>query len=94
LVHPTTRRFTDIRSTGRLAALHLRGGRDSPWIAALERRNRVHRLHDPERFASRRHFILPFHDSTFECIADVVEATLPDAAGPAEALAGLPLWGD
>jgi hypothetical protein len=31
---------------------------------------------------------------TFECIADVVEATLPDAAGPTEALAALPLWGD
>ena len=42
--------------------------------------------------ASRRHFILPFHDSTFECIAEVAEAILPDAAGPAEALARLPLW--
>jgi hypothetical protein len=68
--------------------------RNSPWIAALERQNRVHRLHDAERFASRRHFILPFHDSTFECIADVAEARLPDAADPAEALARLSLWRD
>jgi hypothetical protein len=67
---------------------------NSPWIAALERQNRVHPLHDPTRFASRRHFILPFHDETFECISDVVDATLPDAAGPAEALAALPLWRD
>jgi hypothetical protein len=66
--------------------------KNSPWIAALERQNRVHRWHDPRNSAGRRHFILRFHDSTFECIAEVAEASLPDAAGPAEALARLSLW--
>jgi len=48
--------------------------RHSSWIASLERMNSVHPHHRPERFQSRRHFILPFHDSTFECIADGVQA--------------------
>jgi hypothetical protein len=42
---------------------------DSSWIRALERMNSVHRLHRPEHFAAYRHFVLAFHDSTFECVA-------------------------
>ena len=45
----------------------------SPWIAELEQANRVHPRHSPESFADLRHFILPFHDSTFECVARSVE---------------------
>lgn len=41
----------------------------SSWVRSLERMNRVHRQHRPEHFASYRHFVLAFHDSTFECIA-------------------------
>lgn len=59
---------------------------DSPWITALERRNRVHPGHDPSRFSALRHFVLPFHDTTVECIAEGVSATLTDAASPASAL--------
>jgi hypothetical protein len=31
--------------------------------------NSVHRYHRRDAFADHRHFILSFHDSTFECIA-------------------------
>jgi hypothetical protein len=66
----------------------------SPWIAALERQNRVHPSHDPARFSSLRHFILPFHDGTFECVAGGVRAAITDAADPAGALANVALDGD
>jgi hypothetical protein len=42
---------------------------NSPWDRALERANRVHHRHDPNAPRLGRHFILTFHDSTFECIA-------------------------
>jgi len=43
---------------------------NSAWIEQLERMNAVHPRHDRTRFlAGKRHFILTFHDSTFECIA-------------------------
>jgi hypothetical protein len=42
----------------------------SSWIRALEQMNSVHPQHRPESFESYRHFILAFHDTTFECIAD------------------------
>ena len=43
---------------------------NSSWIDELERMNSVHRYHDKKHFASLKHFIFVFHDSTFECIAD------------------------
>jgi len=42
----------------------------SSWLATLERMNSVHPYHRPERFKKYRHFILSFHDTTFECIAE------------------------
>jgi hypothetical protein len=45
---------------------------NSSWIRILEVRNRVHHQHDPTRFPALRHFILTFHDKTFECVADDV----------------------
>ena len=42
----------------------------SSWIRSLERMNRVHMFHDASRFAAYRHFIVTFHDTTFECIAE------------------------
>jgi hypothetical protein len=47
--------------------------RCSSWIRALERMNAVHPYHKPSLFASCRHFIFAFHDSTFECVADDFE---------------------
>jgi hypothetical protein len=47
--------------------------RNSSWIRALERMNSVHSAHTPAMFARYEHFILSFHDSTFECVAKGVE---------------------
>jgi hypothetical protein len=41
----------------------------SRWIGELEEANRVHPYHSPTRFTDYRHFIIQFHDSTFECVA-------------------------
>lgn len=41
----------------------------SAWIHALERMNSVHPYHKPEHFKDYRHFVLSFHDTTFECVA-------------------------
>ena len=49
---------------------------NSSWIRALERMNRVHSQHDAERFTRLRHFILAFHDSTFECVGTQYESIL------------------
>jgi hypothetical protein len=43
---------------------------NSSWIRKLERMNSVHPSHDRNWFLKgKRHFIISFHDSTFECIA-------------------------
>jgi hypothetical protein len=43
---------------------------NSRWIQQLEQVNSVHPRHDRQGFlAGKRHFILSFHDSTFECVA-------------------------
>ena len=43
---------------------------NSSWIRSLERMNSVHPNHNEKKFLSRwRHFILSFHDTTFECVA-------------------------
>jgi hypothetical protein len=55
---------------------------NSPWVSDLERANRVHPSHSPESFTALRHFILPFHDSTFECVARAVEVLAPDIDDP------------
>lgn len=43
--------------------------RNSSWIRALERMNSVHMAHNPKQFDTYRHFIISYHDSTFECVA-------------------------
>lgn len=46
----------------------------SSWMDRLEAMNRVHPCHTKAAFfENKRHFILTFHDSTFECIAREVE---------------------
>jgi hypothetical protein len=43
---------------------------NSSWLRGLERMNSVHPHHSKNRFMQRKHhFVLSFHDSTFECIA-------------------------
>lgn len=46
---------------------------NSDWVDAIEKMNRIHRLHNPERFKSLKHYIITFKDLTFECIAKSVE---------------------
>ena len=53
---------------------------NSSWIASLERANRVHSSHKPEMFSDYRHFILTFHDSTLEFIAESFSASLHEGA--------------
>jgi hypothetical protein len=48
--------------------------RNSSWLRSLERMNAVHPHHRPELFHGYEHFVLTFHDSTFECIARRAEA--------------------
>jgi hypothetical protein len=54
---------------------------DSSWIRALERMNRIHPLHNKDRFRRLRHLVFTFHDNTFECIAEgvVVVARQPNS---------------
>ena len=59
---------------------------DSSWIRILERINSVHPYHRPERYAKLRHFVLAFHDSTFECVAGGYDLVL--ATGPLDGLTG------
>ena len=53
---------------------------NSSWIRALERINRVHPRHEAARFTKLRHFILTFHDSTFECIGTQYKSVLVDGS--------------
>lgn len=48
----------------------------SSWLRELERRNSIHVAHKREHFCTFKHFVLAFHDSTLECLAesyDIVE---------------------
>lgn len=49
---------------------------NSSWCRALERQNSVHPNHDPSRYAALRHFVIAFHDSTFECVSEPPEVSL------------------
>jgi hypothetical protein len=43
---------------------------NSEWIQLLEKMNSVHHRHDRARYLEgKRHFIITFHDSVFECVA-------------------------
>jgi len=42
---------------------------NSNWAKELEAINSVHRGYKPEFWRGLRHYILPFHDSMFECVA-------------------------
>jgi len=48
----------------------------SSWIRAMERMNAVHPRHAPERFRRLSHYIVTFRDSTFECAANDLTASL------------------
>lgn len=48
----------------------------SSWLRSLEQMNSVHPYHRPERFLRFKHFILSFHDTTFECVAESFRVSL------------------
>lgn len=54
---------------------------DSSWVRALKRMNRIHPVHNEDRFTRLRHLVFTFHDNTFECIAEgiAVVARQPNA---------------
>jgi hypothetical protein len=57
---------------------------ESSWIREMERRNEVHPYHRGGWLQSLRHFVLAFHDSTFECVAEGYRSeTFRGGAGPA-----------
>lgn len=41
----------------------------SRWIREIQGINSVHPRYDPASWGARQHYILAFHDETFECIA-------------------------
>src|SRR5512134_3046796 len=41
----------------------------SSWLKLRIKMNSVHHRHSDALFAGLRHFIIAFHDSTFECLA-------------------------
>lgn len=43
---------------------------NSPWIDELKAINSVHRQYRPESWKNSIHYILGFHDCTFECVAE------------------------
>lgn len=42
---------------------------NSNWLKELEEINSVHDAYNRESWRGLKHYILPFHDSTFECVA-------------------------
>jgi len=42
----------------------------SSWTEELQRINAVHRAYDPARWTRYHHYLLTFHDETFECVAE------------------------
>jgi len=63
--------------------------RTSSWIRSLERMNAVHPSHRPESFRRYRHFILAFHDTTFECVAESFDVQLHRGTPLSALIAGL-----
>jgi hypothetical protein len=65
----------------------------SSWVRGLARTNAVHPYHDSERYLGLIHFIVTFHDTTFECVSETkprvsrVRAVTPRAAALAAAAA-------
>jgi hypothetical protein len=48
---------------------------ESSWLEHRIAMNRVHPYHSDEMFANLRHFVIAFHDSTFECLAKELTVT-------------------
>ncbi len=56
---------------------------NSNWIEEMRKGNSVHPYHKDEMFSDLKHFILLFHDSTFECVAksyniEILHKSMPE----------------
>jgi hypothetical protein len=49
---------------------------NSRWLAELEAINSVHRCYKPDRWRWLHHYVLWFHDTTFECVAESFKVEL------------------
>jgi len=49
---------------------------NSKWLAEIENINRVHSNYVSARWKNLHHYLLWFHDTTFECIAESFEAQI------------------
>jgi hypothetical protein len=52
-----------------LAGYEAMSVKNSTWLKELEAINAVHKCYKPEAWRDLQHYILPFHDCTFECVA-------------------------
>jgi len=43
---------------------------NSPWIEKIMDMNSVHPYHNPQMFEKYNHYVIPFKESVFECLAD------------------------
>lgn len=49
---------------------------NSKWLREVENMNRVHSNYEPEMWKQLRHYILLFHDQTFQCLAEGFQTEL------------------
>jgi hypothetical protein len=66
-----------------LAGYQAMSVKNSPWLRELEVINSVHSCYKAEVWRDLNHYILPFHDCTFECVArgfrvEEFRTTLPE----------------
>jgi hypothetical protein len=66
-----------------LAGYQAMSVKNSPWLKELEAINSVHSCYKAEVWRGLIHYILPFHDCTFECVArgfkvEEFRTTLPE----------------
>jgi hypothetical protein len=62
---------------------------ESEWIADLERRNRMHPYHQPNRYRDLRHFLVLLKEDTVEVVAEAIQVVRIDASSSAEAIGSL-----
>ena len=49
---------------------------NSSWLKEMEATDSVHPYHNHQRWLAKQHLIFPFHDSTFECVAESFKVDL------------------
>ena len=59
---------------------------DSPLIAQLERRNRVHPYHSAEHLKRYRHWIITFQDDTLEVVGTIARVMGESEPPPSQAV--------